>query len=147
MARRGFAASRRPCCTSLASESSKCLSLFPFLSLALTHSAARNETRVDQIVDADRSQTLVDACAHSRIETHESGHVVPTQAPWRNFLRDYIHAFADETHEAGAWRHVQGPNERPRGQVLANGESPLPSGTNTPREQEEQDVTKRKPSL
>lgn len=35
--------------------------------------------RADQIVDLERSQTLVDVCANSRVELHDGGHSVPSQ--------------------------------------------------------------------
>lgn len=84
--------------------------------------------RADQIVDEDRAQTLVQAAANSRVEYHESGHVIPSQAAWRNFFRDFIASFqAEEQHSNQAWRTVVGPSDRPKGD-----QSEPPSGTATP---------------
>lgn len=35
--------------------------------------------RADQIVDLERSQTLVDVCTNSRVELHDGGHSLPSQ--------------------------------------------------------------------
>lgn len=35
--------------------------------------------RADQIVDLERSQTLVDVCKNSRVELHDGGHSLPSQ--------------------------------------------------------------------
>jgi len=35
--------------------------------------------RADQIVDLERSQTLVDVCNNSRVELHDGGHSLPSQ--------------------------------------------------------------------
>lgn len=44
----------------------------------------------DQIVDAERSQTLIDVCPGARVEKHEGGHFIPSKATWRQFFASYI---------------------------------------------------------
>ena len=44
----------------------------------------------DVIVHAERSRTLVDASACRRVVEHDGGHFVPSKAPWRNFIRDFL---------------------------------------------------------
>ncbi|PWN49762.1 hypothetical protein IE53DRAFT_387994 [Violaceomyces palustris] len=84
--------------------------------------------RADQIVDLDRSQTLIDVCANSRVELHDGGHSLPSQAAWRNFFRDFIATFASEPYVANKdWLKVIGPSERPKGE-----NTPSASGANTP---------------
>lgn len=83
--------------------------------------------RADQIVDEDRAQTLVQAAANSRVEYHESGHVIPSQAAWRNFFRDFIATFQRDDDAEQDWRTVVGPSDRPKGD-----QSEPPSGTATP---------------
>lgn len=87
--------------------------------------------RADQIVDEERSMTLVNAAKNSRVEHHAGGHVVPSQAPWRNFMRDYIASFQGE--DVQAWREVVGPAARSGGEdgEGENGSAPA-SGTATP---------------
>ncbi|KDN45605.1 FSH1-domain-containing protein [Tilletiaria anomala UBC 951] len=85
----------------------------------------------DYIVEADRSQTLTDACANVRVEWHEGGHATPSQAPWRNFFRDYIAAFAEPS--AGLdWRTLAGPSDRPKGSPSSAIASANSSGASTP---------------
>lgn len=86
--------------------------------------------KADQIVDEERAQTLVYAAANSRVEYHESGHVIPSQAPWRNFLRDFFASFVRQGEPADAWKTVIGPNQRPKGE-----HSEPNSGTTTPRQE------------
>lgn len=86
--------------------------------------------KADQIVDDDRSQTLIQAAKHSRVEYHESGHVVPSQANFRNFYRDYIAAFQGDPYEpSNRWKVVTSPSAR-------SSQSADNSGANTPREVE-----------
>ncbi|PWY99861.1 hypothetical protein BCV70DRAFT_176771 [Testicularia cyperi] len=83
--------------------------------------------RADQIVDIERSQTLVDVCKNSRVELHDGGHSLPSQAPWRNFFRDFLSAFCSDPYVPNdTWRKVAGPSDRPRG------DTPAGSGTVTP---------------
>ena len=84
------------------------------------------ETFGDQIVDEDRAQTLVQVAANSRVEYHESGHVIPSQAAWRNFFRDFIATFQSSNGNQD-WKTVVGPSERPKGD-----QSEPQSGTATP---------------
>lgn len=79
--------------------------------------------RADQIVDDDRAQTLVQAAANCRVEYHESGHVVPSQANFRNFYRDYMQTFQAEPNRE--WEKVVSPSDR---QSHSGGDS----GTATP---------------
>ncbi|PAV24267.1 ovarian cancer-associated 2 [Pyrrhoderma noxium] len=44
----------------------------------------------DVIVPAERSQTLIDVSANRRVVAHDGGHFIPSKAPWRNFLRDFL---------------------------------------------------------
>lgn len=70
--------------------------------------------RTDQIIDEERAQTLVLAASNSRVEHHESGHVVPSQANFRNFYRDYISAFQGDPYEPNdEWKRVVSPSARP----------------------------------
>lgn len=98
--------------------------------------------KADQIVDEERAQTLVEASANSRVEHHESGHVIPSQAPWRNFLRDFFASFIREGEPADAWKTVIGPNSRPKGE-----HSEPNSGTVTPRQESERTGNTDKSSL
>ncbi|CDR98718.1 related to FSH3-putative serine hydrolase [Sporisorium scitamineum] len=83
--------------------------------------------RADQIVDLERSQTLVDVCKNSRVELHDGGHSLPSQAPWRNFFRDFFATFTSDPYVPNdRWKTIPGPSERPRG------ETPAGSGTVTP---------------
>lgn len=83
--------------------------------------------RADQIVDLERSQTLVDVCKNSRVELHDGGHSLPSQAPWRNFFRDFFATFTSDPYVPNdQWKTIPGPSERPRG------ETPVGSGTVTP---------------
>jgi hypothetical protein len=94
--------------------------------------------KADQIVDEDRAMTLVRVASNSRVEYHESGHVVPSQANFRNFYRDYISTFLTEPYTPNdEWRHITSPSAR-------TSNSATNSGTVTPREQES---VSRKPSL
>ncbi|PWN22993.1 FSH1-domain-containing protein [Microstroma glucosiphilum] len=68
--------------------------------------------RSDQIVTEDRSQTLLDCCQKSRVEWHPGGHVVPSQAPWRNFMRDFLATFTTEQQPNEDWRTVESPETR-----------------------------------
>lgn len=91
--------------------------------------------RSDQIVDEDRSMTLVHACSNSRVEWHQGGHVVPSQAPWRNFLRDFIATFANPQDQPNdRWKQVDGPAARTSQTEddETGGDSGAPSGTATP---------------
>nr|CDI53035.1 fsh1-domain-containing protein [Melanopsichium pennsylvanicum 4] len=75
--------------------------------------------RADQIVDIERSRTLVDVCKNSRVELHDGGHSLPSQ--------DFFATFATEPYAANDnWKTIPGPSERPRG------ETPAGSGTVTP---------------
>ncbi|CAO1619867.1 unnamed protein product [Jaminaea pallidilutea] len=90
--------------------------------------------RNDQIVDEERAQTLVAACKQARVEYHPGGHVVPSQAPWRNFMRDWISSFMEGSEDSEAWKTVAGPAAR-MGQADEDdngGDSGAPSGTSTP---------------
>ncbi|CAO1618580.1 unnamed protein product [Sympodiomycopsis kandeliae] len=97
--------------------------------------------KADQIVDLERSQTLIDAAKNHREEYHNGGHVVPSQAPWRNFLRDFIASFNDGQ-DNNKWREVDGPAARV-GQGDEEGSSAQNSGTSTPV----QSSTERKSGL
>ncbi|EJD08107.1 FSH1-domain-containing protein [Fomitiporia mediterranea MF3/22] len=44
----------------------------------------------DVIIPLERVRTLIDVSAHRVVATHDGGHFVPSKAPWRNFLRDYL---------------------------------------------------------
>ncbi|KAN0064651.1 hypothetical protein ACQY0O_002281 [Thecaphora frezii] len=92
--------------------------------------------RADHIVDLERSQTLVDVCANSRVELHDGGHALPSQAPWRNFFRDFIATFASDPYVPNSdWRTVLGPSDRPRGSDTpgaSTAATPHASGTTTP---------------
>lgn len=69
--------------------------------------------RADQIVDENKSMTLVRACRNTRIEWHPGGHVIPSQANWRNFLRDFIATFIDPSQRPNdRWKTVEGPSVR-----------------------------------
>ncbi|SOV05197.1 related to FSH3 - putative serine hydrolase [Ustilago sp. UG-2017a] len=83
--------------------------------------------RADQIVELERSQTLVDVCKNSRVELHDGGHSLPSQAPWRNFFRDFFSTFTSDPYAPNdEWKKIPGPSERPRD------ETPAGSGTVTP---------------
>lgn len=84
--------------------------------------------KADQIVDAQRSQTLIDICMNHRTEWHNGGHVVPSQAPWRNFIRDWIATFQTQSSRD----NVIGPSARVGQGGEDDGDS-APSGTATPR--------------
>lgn len=91
--------------------------------------------KADQIVDEERAKTLIDAAKNSRVEFHESGHVVPSQANFRNFYRDFIAAFQSEPYTPNNdWEKVISPSDR-QSQSGAN------SGTTTPSREP------KKPSL
>ena len=93
--------------------------------------------KADQIVDDERSQTLVQAAPKSRVEYHESGHVVPSQANFRNFYRDFVASFQGDPYTANNdWLHVPSPSDRPS-------HSNVNSGTNTPKEDENKPDGKR----
>jgi len=84
--------------------------------------------KADQIVDEERAMTLVKVASKSRVEYHESGHVVPSQANFRNFYRDYIASFQSEPYTPNdEWEHITSPSARPS-------HSATNSGTATPRE-------------
>lgn len=87
--------------------------------------------RADQIVDAERSQTLIDVCRNHRTESHAGGHVVPSQAPWRNFMRDWIATFA-KGGENEEWKEVPGPSARVGQGDEGEDVSASNSGTATP---------------
>ncbi|PWN30308.1 hypothetical protein BDZ90DRAFT_229328 [Jaminaea rosea] len=87
--------------------------------------------KADQIVDEERSMTLVHAAKNSRVEHHAGGHVVPSQAPWRNFMRDYIASFQEGAEKDG-WKNVLGPAARSGEDAGGEGDSAPPSGTATP---------------
>ena len=83
----------------------------------------------DSIVTSERSQTLVERCANSRVVRHPGEHYLPTSyvlpimplhlhmhsltpsltscsAPWRTFLRDCITSFARSNHD---WQSIPSP--------------------------------------
>jgi predicted esterase len=85
--------------------------------------------KTDQIVDAERSQTLVQAARNSRVEYHESGHVVPSQANFRNFYRDFIATFQGDPYTPkNDWQTIT---------------SPSVSGTSTPQQSNHNEDNKR----
>ena len=112
---------------------------------------------------AERSKTLTDVCANVRVEWHEGGHATPSQAPWRNFFRDFLTAFQQEQDGPTAakldWKTLPGPSDRSRGTTAPS--SANASGTSTPtgtgktladmeREEEEaerREIEAQKPSL
>jgi predicted esterase len=86
--------------------------------------------KADQIVDEERAQTLVQVASQSRVEYHESGHVVPSQANFRNFYRDYIASFQSEPYTPNdEWKHITSPSAR-------TSHSATNSGAVTPKEAE-----------
>ncbi|UZJ52490.1 hypothetical protein CBS101457_001810 [Exobasidium rhododendri] len=93
--------------------------------------------KADQIVDEERAMTLVEVASNSRVEYHESGHVVPSQANFRNFYRDFISTFQTDPYAPNdEWKHITSPSARPS-------HSATNSGTATPKEQ----ADGRKPAL
>ncbi|WFD36429.1 dihydrofolate reductase [Malassezia cuniculi] len=66
--------------------------------------------REDAIVEPKSSEKLAKCFANARVEFHDGGHFLPTPAPWRNFVRDYIASFRPDS--GVAWQNVPGPNER-----------------------------------
>ncbi|KDQ13935.1 hypothetical protein BOTBODRAFT_55683 [Botryobasidium botryosum FD-172 SS1] len=46
--------------------------------------------RGDAIIPPERAQTLIDACVDPRVEWHEGGHFIPSNASWRRFFAAYI---------------------------------------------------------
>lgn len=69
--------------------------------------------RADQIVDEERAQTLSKAANRCRVEHHESGHVVPSQANFRNFYRDFIATFQSDPYTPNDdWEKVTSPSDR-----------------------------------
>lgn len=84
--------------------------------------------KADQIVDEERARTLVDAAKNSRVEFHESGHVVPSQANFRNFYKDFISAFQIEPYTPNDnWEIVTSPSDR-QSRSATNSGSATPSG-------------------
>ncbi|WFD32044.1 dihydrofolate reductase [Malassezia sp. CBS 17886] len=61
----------------------------------------------DVLVSRDMTQAAVDAMANSRIVCHDGGHFIPTNAPWRNFFRDFMRAFQDA--QPDDWRALPAP--------------------------------------
>ncbi|CAO1628334.1 unnamed protein product [Parajaminaea phylloscopi] len=104
--------------------------------------------RADQIVDEERSMTLVHACQNRRVEWHAGGHVVPSQANWRNFLRDFIGTFVNPAEQPNEdWRTVEGPSARTSSNEDDDngGGSGAASGTAAPTTHQSSSATK--PSL
>jgi len=46
--------------------------------------------KTDVIVVEERSKVLLGVSASARVEEHQGGHFVPSNANWRNFFRDYL---------------------------------------------------------
>lgn len=46
--------------------------------------------KTDVIVVEERSKALLSVSANARVEVHEGGHFVPSQAKWRVFWREYL---------------------------------------------------------
>ncbi|WFD39430.1 dihydrofolate reductase [Malassezia japonica] len=61
----------------------------------------------DMIVPPQLTETLVEVCSNVRVAEHGGGHYLPTPAPWRNFVRDYIEAF--RSGQPDAWRTIPAP--------------------------------------
>lgn len=61
----------------------------------------------DVIVPPDWTMALVEQCTNARVINHEGGHFLPTPAPWRNFIRNYLETFQSDT--PGAWRTIAAP--------------------------------------
>lgn len=98
--------------------------------------------KADYIVDEDRSKTLSDSAANCRVEFHESGHVIPSQSPWRNFFKDFISSFQNEPYDSNdaSWKTIIGPSQRPKGGATTSGDhSEVNSGSNTPLRVQEED--------
>ncbi|WFD44818.1 dihydrofolate reductase [Malassezia psittaci] len=62
----------------------------------------------DQIIPPAVTQSLATQLKNVRIAEHPGGHYLPTPAPWRNFLRDFIASF--QSNNKDAWRHISLPN-------------------------------------
>ncbi|KAF9479353.1 FSH1-domain-containing protein [Pholiota conissans] len=78
--------------------------------------------KTDALVSEESSRRLVEASKNPRVEEHEGGHFVPSKAPWRKFLANYIRDPAGD---------VPSPPAAPAeaGSVTASAEA---SGANTP---------------
>ncbi|KAI6046426.1 serine hydrolase FSH [Pisolithus marmoratus] len=46
--------------------------------------------KTDVVVVEERSKALLSVSANARVEVHEGGHFVPSQAKWRTFWREYL---------------------------------------------------------
>ncbi|PKI82300.1 dihydrofolate reductase [Malassezia vespertilionis] len=61
----------------------------------------------DFLVEPKTTETLLSICEQSRIVHHDGGHYLPTNASWRNFLRDFIDSFRVTT--PSAWQDIPAP--------------------------------------
>ncbi|KAI6029393.1 serine hydrolase-domain-containing protein [Pisolithus microcarpus] len=57
--------------------------------------------KTDVIVVEERSKGLLNVSANSRVEVHDGGHFVPSQAKWRAFWREYLRDPSEEVPSPG----------------------------------------------
>lgn len=57
--------------------------------------------KTDVIVIEERSKGLLSVSANSRVEVHDGGHFVPSQAKWRAFWREYLRDPSEEVPSPG----------------------------------------------
>ncbi|WFD00758.1 dihydrofolate reductase [Malassezia yamatoensis] len=64
----------------------------------------------DQIIPPAVTASFATQLKNVRIAEHSGGHYLPTPAPWRNFLRDFIASFQSDNKDA--WRQIPLPNAK-----------------------------------
>ncbi|KAF5365331.1 hypothetical protein D9758_005410 [Tetrapyrgos nigripes] len=91
--------------------------------------------RTDNIISPEYTKSILDVSRNKRVEEHDGGHYIPSKAPWRKFLVEYMRRGPEGDVASPSSATSETPTPTPSGAA-----TPLGDGSATAAEAEEKEM-------